>query len=590
MFLYVACGGDGGGGGGIVTQPLTTEQFISMLAKENSIDFEKITNPVANIPPMCWVTTIADKSKPCYQCHLQAGNQAQNIPAYYNPCYTCHTAGKEPNFLDDSPLQMAYAFPKGFNKNPWTNLFKDRTQEIMKISDEEVIRYIRQDNYIGTDGEIILRKQLPSDWPGYRPDCYFNFDSEGFDLNPRTKEYTGWRAFRYYPFPGVFLPTNGSFDDVLIRLPEEFRVDKDGRFNKEIYKANLAIVEALIKQKDVITESIDERTINYDLDKDGKLGIATKVKFTWREDINSMSYVGKAGELLKQGKVKLAGGLYPVGTEFLHSVRYIDWDESKNEPVLSKRFKELRYGKKIWWANYNYLEQYFNKEGIDLFYMGELAPSTWVGNYKIGFETGNGWVYQGFIEDKKGNLRPQTNEETVFCMGCHSFLGATTDTTFAFPRKFESSDPKDVHFGWGHWTQRGLKGVKERVVKYEGNFLLGAPIGKQNEYAFYLRWTKSSDDFRLNDEVIEKFFDNLGFRKRDMLNLLKDDISILLYPSKQRALNLNKAYMLIVKEQSYIKGREPVLKPATPLHVHLELEEDERTGIPYPTVEVRWEF
>ncbi len=585
MFAYVSCGGGGSGSGGTEpVQSLSTEQYINFISKENGIDYEKVTNAVAYIPPMCWVTTIADQSKPCYQCHLQKGNQAQNIPAYYNPCYTCHTVGKEPNYLDDSPLQMGYAFPHGYSKNPWTNMFKDRTQEIMKISEEEVLNYIRKDNYFDSDGEIILKRQLPSDWPGYRPDCYFNFDSEGFDINPKTKEYTGWRAFRYYPFPGAFFPTNGSFDDVLIRLPEEFRVDRDGRFNKEIYKANLAIVEVMTKQRDILIEPIDEKVINYDLDKDGSLGTATKVKYTWITDKNSIYYVGKAGELLKQGKIKLAGGLYPVGTEFIHSVRYVDWDESKNEPILSKRIKELRYGKKIWWADYNFLDSFFSKKGRELVeFFGEMLPESFVGNYKIGMETGNGWVFQGFIEDRNGKLRPQTNEETLFCMGCHSFLGATTDATFAFPRKLESSDPKDVHFGWGHWSQRGLKGIKEPVVEYKANFMSGTPIGKQNEYAFYLRWTKSADDFRANEEVIEKFFDNLGFRKRDMLAQLKDDISFLLYPSRTRAMNLNKAYWIIVKEQSFVRGREAVIKPVPELNLHRNVEDDAITGIPYRT-------
>lgn len=585
IFAYVSCGGGGSGSGGTEpVQSLSTEQYIAFISKENGIDYERVTNAVAYIPPMCWVTTIADQSKPCYQCHLQQGNQAQNIPAYYNPCYTCHTVGKEPNYLDDSPLQMGYAFPNGYTRNPWTNLFRDRSQDIIRITDEEILKYIKQDNYLGQDGEIILRKQLPIDWPGYRPDCYFNFDSEGFDINPKTKEYTGWRAFRYYPFPGAFFPTNGFMDDALIRLPEEFRVDRDGRFNKEIYKANLAIVEAMTKQRDILIEPIDERVISYDLDKDGTLGIATKVKYTWITDKNSISYVGKAGELLKQGKFKLAGGLYPVGTEFLHSVRYVDWDESKNEPVLSKRIKELRYGKKVWWADYNFLDAFYSKKGRELVeFFGEMLPESFVGNYKTGMETGHGWVYQGFIEDRIGTLRPQTNEETLFCMGCHSFLGATTDSTFAFPRKLESSDPKDAHFGWGHWSQRGLKGIKEPVVEYKTNFMSGAPIGKQNEYAFYLRWTKSSDDFRTNEEVIEKFFDNLGFRKRDMIALLKDDISILLYPSKQRVMNLNKAYWSIVKEQSFIKGREAIVKPVPELNLHRDVEVDALTGIPYRT-------
>lgn len=599
IFINLSCGG---GDGGITTQPsagtttsvsggaggstssssstsktLSLDAFIASLAKENLINYEEISNPVAYIPSVCWVNTYPEKSSPCFQCHLQPGNKAENIVAYYNPCYSCHTTGKEPNYLDDSALQMVYAFPYGYNKNPWSNLFKDRTEAINNIADQDILNYIKQNNYTDKDNQIILTKTLPSDWPGYSPDCYFNFDDEGFDINPNTKQYTGWRAFRYYPFPGFF-PTNGSMDDVIIRLPIEFRVDESGSFNKEIYKANLAIVEAMIKQRDVTTEPIDETIINLDLDKDGYFKTATQVKFTWKDDISSMSYVGKAGALQKQGKLNMAGGLYPIGTEFLHSVRYIDWDETKNEPKPSNRMKELRYGKKIWWADYNYLSSFFSKKGKELVeFFGEIIPESFVGNYKIGFETGNGWVYQGFIEDKKGNLRPQTNEETLSCMGCHSFLGATTDTTFSFPRKLEGSDKNDVQYGWGHWLQKGLKGVKEPVIEYKG-------YGPHNEYSLYLRKVKSADDFRMNDEVISNFFTPLGFRKPEMLALLKDDISVLLFPSKERALKLNKAYWTIVKEQSYIKGKDPNVKSATDAHVFVEIEEDKPTAMPYKTI------
>ncbi|MCX8027486.1 MAG: hypothetical protein N3A62_06505 [Thermodesulfovibrionales bacterium] len=581
LFLLNACGG--GGSTNISQSTMDTAQYITKLSQENGINYEKIINTVAYIPPTCWTNTYPDKSTPCFQCHQKPGHDAEKLVAYYNPCYSCHTVGKEPNYLDDSSLQIVYAFPNGFTKNPWTNLFKDKTQAVMNITDDDIIRYIRQDNYIDNDSEIILKKNLPSDWLGYRPDCYFNFDTEGFDIDPKTKQYTGWRAFRYYPFPGGFMPTNGSFDDVLIRLPEEFRTDKDGKFNKEIYKANLSILEALIKQRDITIESIDERLINHDLDKDGILGIATKVKFTWKTNPTSMTYVGKAEELLKQGKLRLAGGLYPVGTEFLHTVRYIDWDDAKNEPKMSKRMKELRYAKKTWWANYNFLEEFFNRKGREIFLFGEVIPEFFVGNYKTGFETGNGWIYQGYIEDKRGNLRPQTNEETVFCMGCHSYIGASTDTTFAFARKLEGSSQADIHYGWGHWSQKGLKGIKEPIVEYQVKDLLGRPLGKLNEYAFYLRWTKSADDYRMNEEVMSEFFDSLGFRKRDKLALLRDDISVLLYPSRQRAMLLNKAYWSIVKEQSFTKGRDATVKPATSLNVFEDIENNLLTAVPYKT-------
>src|SRR5690606_39472406 len=58
-------------------------------------------------------------------------------------------------------------------------------------------------------------------------------------------------VFAYYPFPGTFMPTNGSSDDVLIRLPEAFRQIKAGIYDQETYRINLAIVESMIKEQDI---------------------------------------------------------------------------------------------------------------------------------------------------------------------------------------------------------------------------------------------------------------------------------------------------------------------------------------------------
>ena len=78
---------------------------------------------------------------------------------------------------------------------------------------------------------MIVASQTESDRTRYVH--YFNFDNEGFDKDLKNN-YTGWRAFAYYPFLGTFWPTNGSTDDVLIRLPETFWKDKNGNFN--LYK------------------------------------------------------------------------------------------------------------------------------------------------------------------------------------------------------------------------------------------------------------------------------------------------------------------------------------------------------------------
>ncbi|MEJ5172853.1 MAG: hypothetical protein WHT47_03990, partial [Hydrogenothermaceae bacterium] len=439
-------------------------------------------------------------------------------------------------------------------------LFTDISSELSKISDQMVMEYVRQSNYFDKKGEIALKGSLPKDWQGYVPDCYFNFDSQGFDINPFTKQYTGWRAFQYYPFLGTFWPTNGSTDDVLIRLPAEFRQDENGKFNLDIYRTNLAILEVLVKQKDtVFDETFDEKLAGIDLNNDGKLTHTNTIKF--RPDL---PYAGMAGKLLKERKIYLEPGLFPQGTEFLHTVRYINWDDKNNIPKLSPRIKEVRYAYKEEWFSSMELQSMLWRK------MEERHPSkstnpepqleAFAGDFEKGMKNIFGWRYSGFIEDKNGNLRPQTNEETTYCMGCHDTIGATTDSTFSFVRKFS----------WGYWKETGLKGIPEPVVEYK-------KFGKVGEYSFYLKNNKSANEFRNNQEVIEKFFNPDGSLKQDMVEKLKTDISVLLYPSKERAIHLNKSYMVMVKRQGYIFGREQIgnLEKV----VHKELEKDKKTGI-----------
>lgn len=516
-----------------------TQSYINALEAENNISYANVQNYGAYIPSMCYTKTEDN------------GNT-------HNPCYSCHTVGKEPNYVNDSNLQGTYAFPNQLLKNPFSNLFKDRSARVEQMSDEEILNYIHTSNYFDEAGEIILAKSLPSSWQGYRPDCYFNFDKEGFDSD-KMGNLTGWRAFGYYPFLGTFFPTNGSTDDVLIRLPRAFMLNREGLFSREVYKLNLAIVEANIKQRDVNIESTDERLYGVDLDQDGKLGSATKVAFSFND--KKMRYVGQARKLLEEQKVHLVAGLYPVGTEFLHTVRYIDI-----EPIgLSARLKEVRYGKKEAWLNYAELKTLADKEFFEdnNVQTGEARLAVFTGDYEKGLQNGMGWVYQGFIEDRDGDLRPQTHEETIQCMGCHSGLGATVDSTFVFARKFDTLD------SWKHWSQKGLENIKEQLINYKSS-------GEQYEYSFYLQNNASGNEFRDNLEVQEKFFDN-GVVKEEMLQKLHGNITELLYPSNARALNLNKGYKSMVEEQSFIYGRDANVKPMQ--NVYQEVEFLQPTGI-----------
>lgn len=475
----------------------------------------------------------------------------------YNPCYACHTESKEPNYFSDIDVQLAYNMPEPGVKHSWMNVYKDRTQAISNISDEEILRYVRQDNYLGEDGRITLADKLnevPAEWDrnkngqwdGYIPDVYFDFNDAGFDLSPAGQP-TGWRVFAYYPFLGTFMPTNGSTDDVLIRLPEAFRELEAGVYDQETYLINLAIVESMVKEQDVRIPQVDETRYGVDLNKDGELTTASVIRYDWAPLKNiHMSYVGQARSLLEQGKVHLAARLYPEGTEFVHTVRYVDVDDS-GKAGISPRMKELRYGRKESWRNYFKLQRYVEKEEKERHDFPERTKQV-IGNMEEGLIVAQGWVYQGFIEDKEGELRPQSYEENYFCVGCHTGIGVTTDTTFAFPRKFKAEGTyKD---GWYHWMEKGFDNIPDSV-REDGH----------GEYAYYLEHNPTGNEFRTNDEVKAKFFNADGSKKAGAFAKLESDISYLLLPTKERALMLNKAYRVIVEEQSFTEGRDAVVRP-----------------------------
>jgi Tol biopolymer transport system component len=532
------------------------------------------TNATPYIPPQCYTKTIN-----------QNNNQDKTI---HNTCYPCHTRGVRPEFTYDQDLQTKYAFPRDALTNSWRNFFKDRTQQIAGISDQKILDYVRRSNYFDPNGQITLARTLArvpdtwdvngdGKWSGFVPDCYFNFDSQGFDRD-RSGRYTGWRAMAYYPLPSTHWPTNGGFGDVLIRLPEPFRTFNQ-RFDTAVYKLNLAIIESLFKRTNVTIDPTDERRYGVDLDQNGILGKATVVAYNWApKEKREMFYVGDAFELQQQDRVYLAAGLFPVGTEFINTLRYIDIVDGVNgEQVrMSRRFKELRYLKKRKWLTYAQLHLIGLEEDKEKHDFPDRQEVPF-GDLEQGLSNGKGWMAQGFIEDANGRLRPQTVTETITCIGCHGGMGATTDSIVSFVRKLDASAHQR---GWFHWTRKDLRGINEPKVTFE-------KAGTQYEYCYYLMYSMAGDEFRANGEVMAKFYDANGYLRSDMAEKIHQDISLLLYPSAQRALTLNKIYKTIVEEQSYLEGRAPIEGIAANLFEHIR-PEDQDTGISDPIILTRW--
>ena len=518
----------------------------------------QLPNPVAYIPPQCYTRT----------------SDGPGTPAH-NPCYVCHVRSRPPNFVDDVQLQLVWSLPPAARNNPWTNLFSPAVARAVPRSDEEILAYVRKSNYFDDEGHIALAEALRAvpaawdddhdgRWAGFVPDVWYRFDDRGFDHRPDGSA-DGWRAYAYDPFPGTFFPTNGSMGDVLIRLDPVMRQDAAGREDLGVYAVNLAIVEALAKRADVAIDPTDEKILGVDLDLDGALGRATRVAFDGGDGTGAtrMRYVGRARD---ERSFPIAPGLLPLRTELFHSVRYLDVAEGGGVRMAA-RMKELRYAKKVRWLGYTALRAKVAAETIEQRDAHDGTIQIY-SELERGVANGAGWILQGFIEDRDGALRPQTFEESVFCVGCHGGIGVTTDSVFSLPRKLASRAGSRVpQDGWFHGSQHDLHGLPE-------------PRGRDGRYEYtrYLAENGAGDELRENAEVIARFFDAQGALRPDAVARLHSDISTLLVPSPERALALDRAYRAVVDEQSFDRGRDAVLKPAQ--HVHPRPPLQEKTGIP----------
>ena len=172
----------------------------------------RLANRAAYIPPQCFTKT----------------RGAGDDPQPKNPCYVCHTRGEPPNFSNDEDLQLRLSLPALVAKNPWSNLLESPGPPRRARAGRRDPRLRPPLELLRAAGPIALAAKLArvppewdanhnGKWDGFVPDVFFAFDDRGFDHRPDGTP-SGWRAFAYYPFPGSFFPTNGSADDVAIRL------------------------------------------------------------------------------------------------------------------------------------------------------------------------------------------------------------------------------------------------------------------------------------------------------------------------------------------------------------------------------------
>ncbi|MFT7562120.1 MAG: hypothetical protein ACI93R_004054 [Flavobacteriales bacterium] len=475
----------------------------SNLRADDYIQHNETYNQEAPIPPQCYTKT----------------------DGKFNPCYVCHQSYNDkdrPNMMRDGYQQGSYAFSEIGEHNSWSNLFKDRQKHVHAISDDEILEYVKQNNY----DELI--DWMKSDaWQGVIPEIKnLSAGAIAFDENGLALDNSGWVAFNYKPFPSTFWPTNGSTDDSMIRLENKFQT-KNGKFSRDVYYANLSLIELTISGRDnTSTVDLNEQLIGEDVDGDGRLSPVTR-KMTLQK-----KYFGDASD------VDVHAMLYPTGTEFLHTVRYIDIDD--NQVVgAAPRLKELRYMRKQGFRDIKGLASNYYHEFKEKHF--EKLPQA-MHKGEQGIANTFGWTLLGFIENEHGVLRKQHNEEHFYCVGCHKSIGTTIDHTFSFPRKVAGRD------GWSYIDLTKMTDVAN-INEVEG------------EYLTYMQRVGGGDEFRQNDEMLARWFTPSG----DVdTKKVKEQTSLypLIMPSAERALTLNKAYKVTVNEQSFLYGRDTVISPA----------------------------
>jgi hypothetical protein len=564
-------------------------------------------NEEPSIPPQCWIETGYGTQNACKYCHtdyLSSIRHGNAFPIGYQ--------------------QILYSFPSpGLNQILWQNIIhpqnieKRLREEGIHIPDINDVDYVRKDNWRpafalarsnGND-DWVNSDDIHSDWaffPALNPDYLFPYsdgdptsggthgyiDKEGFVKN-QFDIYTGWRAINFFPY-AIFTPLTGSVSGIYIRLPEAF-FSVDGEIDIDIYKKNLSILERNIKNQ------------------------GTEEKY----------FLGDASG------VAVKKGFYPVGTEFAHPLHYVDLKADGKTGVnlaavsskgnydysfpgtRSKRVKEIRYMYK--WKDVDLDDIAMDDHEEDGFgeYIGKEGQG-WVDNE-------GGWILAAYIEDRNGNLRPQTTEELVQCIGCHGNVGNTVDAVWSFQRKlpgehgwremdygaYDASNPgysrlQDYlhensgmgELGYFYYTVVGadLYGVMPDEVKTH-ILHYGRTNNLDNELGLLLPFELLFDDEQLK---------NLGQNERKAILLERQKVmrrfasdaaylykgadgeeyirGALLYPSEQTMKNNIQLYRKIVLDQSFNLGKD--VFGTEPEHIPFTFRSDGKVldakGMPIP--------
>lgn len=382
--------------------------------RRTGAEYKPSFNEEPAIPAQCWIETGYGTQNACLYCHTDYLTQARHGNAF--------PLGED---------QVLYSFPSpALNRVLWQNVISPGSidarlaAERVPIPEFEDVGYVRADNWmpafararasgstgwLNTDASRDELALFPALDPNHLFPCaeadptgggaHGYVDPEGF-VRDAGGGHTGWRAVNFLPY-GIFTPLTGSVSGIYIRLPRAF-MTTNGTLDVDVYKNNLDLLERNIKDR------------------------APK----------ETHYYGDAS------RISVDKGFFPVSTEIAHPLHYVDLnadgehgtnlDGAGSAGVLAYEFPGTR-SKRVKEMRYMYKWKAVSLEDIA---PAEEEPETVVGREGQGWvDNGAGWILAGFIENRQGDLRAQTTEELMQCVGCHGRVGNTVDSVWSFPRK-----------------------------------------------------------------------------------------------------------------------------------------------------------
>ncbi len=416
-------------------------------------------NPYAHVPAQCYIETSAGSQNACQYCHnngLFLAGMANNPQAGL-----AHNIGNLQTDYSFAPLDTTAPLA---TVNRWENtLYPERLRARLTALGQDAAAWdmqawIREDNWTaararrGGDprnwdagaGDWRLFPALdPADLPAGADGFVRSARETGGLFKDGSQWITGWRSINFMPY-GIFTPMTGSVSGIYIRLPAPFMQKDDGSFDLATYAANLDLVEKAIQDR--LTPA------------------------------DGTAYRGMART------VPLEKGVYPLGTEYAHPLHYVDVAADGTDATYgpfpgtrARRVKEVRY--MIKWQDFKH---YHFRPGDK-----EEGKSIYGNDAQGWIDNGAGWYLAGWIEDAGGTLRPQTREEMMQCLGCHSAVrksefpsftsgtGNTVDSTWALPRKFAGA------IGWREMDYLGYRADRSASAQTTpGRATQGDPINR----------------------------------------------------------------------------------------------------------------